>query len=262
MSQDILAEIEHTLFEGISTRKIYRLAFQKLKKHSQHTVAARYQLGKAIMELGPSGYPFEQYVAELFKADGYTVQTNVILQGKCISHEVDVLAEKPGERHFVECKFHSSHNFKVHVQIPMYVNSRFHDLASAWRNEPAMENVKFYGWLFTNTKFTADAAQYGTCSNLKLCGWRFPPKNSLEDWVDRARLHPLSCLTSLTKAEKQTLLEQRIVLARELCQSPGKLEPLNLGEKRREYVLKEARMLCANDGFVLSGYSSAEGVSG
>lgn len=247
LAKDILWEMERTLFEGISTRKIYRRAFQMLKKRSK-PIAARYQLGKAIMDMGPSGYPFEQYVGELFKAEGYKVQVGVILQGKCVAHEVDVLAEKPGERHFVECKFHGSRNFKINVQIPLYVNARFHDLAAAWRKEAEMEGVKFFGWLFTNTKFTADAVQYGVCSGLKLCGWHFPKNNSLEEWVERASLHPVSCLTTLTRAEKQILLEQGVILVRELCKSPDRLNLLNITMPRRENILKEAKMLCKKDG--------------
>ena len=246
VANDILWEIERTLYEGISTRKIYRKAFQMLKKRSK-PIAARYQLGKAIMDLGPSGYPFEQFVSELFKADGYRVQVGQTLPGRCVTHEVDVLAEKTGERHFVECKFHSSHHYKISVQIPLYVNARFHDLAAAWRKEDGMEGVKFQGWLFTNTKFTEDAARYGVCSGLQLCGWRFPKGNSLEDWVERAGLHPISCMTTLTKAEKQALFGQRVVLARELCRFPDWLKNIHISGERREAVLKEARILCGKN---------------
>lgn len=50
MVDQILSEIEKTLYEGIPTKKIYKLAFQLLKKLS-NAHAARYNLRTAVQNL-------------------------------------------------------------------------------------------------------------------------------------------------------------------------------------------------------------------
>ena len=60
LANQIADEVEKRLFEGISTKKIYQIAYNRLKKR-QRTSATRYKIKKAIMELGPSGFPFEQF---------------------------------------------------------------------------------------------------------------------------------------------------------------------------------------------------------
>jgi transcriptional regulator NrdR family protein len=62
--QQVLAEVKEQLFTGISTKQIFQLAFSLLRRASR-SFAARYKLKSAIMELGPSGYPFERYVGEI-----------------------------------------------------------------------------------------------------------------------------------------------------------------------------------------------------
>ncbi len=76
----ILVEIESTLYSGISTKKIYQAAFNLLKRGSR-SYAGRYNLKRAIMALGPSGFPFEKYIAAIFQWQGYKVQTQLFLVG-------------------------------------------------------------------------------------------------------------------------------------------------------------------------------------
>lgn len=51
---------------------------------------------------GPEGYPFEKYVARLLAKMGYAARTNIVARGRCISHELDVVAERGGERLMVD----------------------------------------------------------------------------------------------------------------------------------------------------------------
>jgi ATP cone domain len=55
---DVIASIEKEIYEGISTKRIYKLAFSLLKKAS-NAHAARYNLRTAIELLGPAGFFFE-----------------------------------------------------------------------------------------------------------------------------------------------------------------------------------------------------------
>ena len=61
-------EICKIIYPGISTKEIYKRAFSLLRKESAH-MAAKYKLKKAILELGPSGYPFEKYHSRFESAE-------------------------------------------------------------------------------------------------------------------------------------------------------------------------------------------------
>jgi len=239
----ILAGIDDVLYSGITTREIYKKAFSLLRKASAH-FAAKYKLKKALQELGPSGYPFEKYVAEILKCQGYHVQVGQIVQGHCVQHEVDVIAEK-GDRHFmIECKFHSDDGRKCDVKVPLYIHSRFLDVEKAWEKQLSHATKFHQGWIVTNTRFTTDAIQYGTCAGMYLLGWDFPKKGSLKERIELSGLHPLTCLTTLTRREKQQLLDQKIVLCKEICSDEKLLEVAGVSPGRIGKVMNEARQLC------------------
>jgi hypothetical protein len=65
----IVKQVASKIYDGISTKKIYQLAFDLLKKESYRN-AGRYSLKKAIMEMGPTGYPFEVFVGKIFENHG------------------------------------------------------------------------------------------------------------------------------------------------------------------------------------------------
>jgi len=85
----ILETIQKELYQGISTKQIYKMAFNLLKKAS-NSHAARYNLKEAIRLLGPAGFFFEKYIARLFESEEYKTKTNIHLRGKCVSHEIDI----------------------------------------------------------------------------------------------------------------------------------------------------------------------------
>jgi hypothetical protein len=241
--EGIVDEIQGALYQGISTKKIYQIAFNLLKDTSPH-LAGRYHLKQAIMELGPSGYPFERFIAEILHHQGFAVKVGVTVQGKCVQHEIDVIAERDQQHFMVECKYHNSPGTVCDVKIPLYIHARFQDVESQWVKLPNHAFKFHQGWLVTNTKFTHDAIQYGTCAGLNLLGWNYPPGTSLKDQIDTLGLYPLTALTSITEAEKQYLLEHKVVLCREIWDHPAHLKPLKLDPAREERILEECRQLC------------------
>jgi len=242
--EDILIEVNRILVPGISTRKIYQKAFGLLRKYNRPT-AARFKLKRAIMELGPSGFPFEKYVGEILKDMGYQVQIGVIEAGRCITHEVDVLAENEAERIAIECKFGNSANKKISSQVSLYINSRFHDLSQAWKKNPTWAEKKHKGWIVTNTSFTKDALTYGLCAGLHMVSWNFPQKGSLKELIDLCHLYPVTALVSLTKAEKRKIIDQDIVLVRDLFMKQELLDNLHLTLTKKKRVMKEMEdLLC------------------
>jgi hypothetical protein len=241
----VIQEVTGKLYEGITTKKIYRLAFNLLKDSSRH-IAAKYHLKQAIMELGPSGFPFEKYIGEILAAQGYLTQVGVIVQGKCVNHEIDVIAQREQLKIMIECKYHNLHGTFCDVKIPLYIHARFKDVESVWIQSATESNKQFQGWLVTNTRFSKDAIQYGTCAGLKLIGWDYPLKDSLKDQIDRLALYPITCLTSLTKSEKQWLLDRKIVLCKEIYDKPKLLAPLEIKSTRMDVISQEIHQLCKN----------------
>ncbi|MCB0397631.1 MAG: restriction endonuclease [Flavobacteriales bacterium] len=241
--QQIIREVEASLYDGITTREIYKKAFSLLRKISRPT-AARYKLKKAIYELGPSGFPFEKFIAAILDYEGFQTSTNVIVKGHCVKHEVDVVAEKEEKHFMVECKFHSDQGRFCDVKIPLYIHSRFLDVEKQWRKQDG-HNHKFHqGWIFTNTRFTSDAIQYGNCSGLMLVSWDQPKKGSLSERINASGLHPITCLISLTASEKRTLLKMEKVLCMDLCNHPELLSAISVNPQRQKKILKEAAELC------------------
>lgn len=239
VTQYILDEIT----DSTTTKQLYKKAYNHLKKISG-SVASRYSLKKAIMDLGPSGYPFEKFVGELLKYQDNQVEVGRIIKGFCVNHEIDVIAIKNNKKIMVECKFHSDQSRKTDVKVPLYIHSRFQDIRKQWRKQKD-PSIRFYQeWLVTNTRFTDDASTFGNCAGLKLISWDYPKKGSLKQRISISGLHPVTCLASLTGSEKTSLLDMDIVLRAQLCENQNVLKKLKINESRQAKVMKEAREVC------------------
>ncbi|MDD3721883.1 MAG: restriction endonuclease [Lutibacter sp.] len=240
--EKIVKAVQPELYDGISSNLIYRKAFRLLKKHNRVS-ASKYSLKRAIFDLGPTGFPFERLISALLKQKGYKTKIGEILNGECITHEIDVLAEKDGNVYTVECKFHTDPSSVSNVRIPLYINSRFLDVQKVWNNSDNKTHLK-QGWLVTNTRFSKDAIDYANCVNLTLLSWDYPKNNGIKNNVDKHGLYPITTLTTLTKKEKTQLIEKDIILVKELSKNPDSLNHLNFSEKQKALVLAEVHKLC------------------
>jgi len=236
--EKITSQVESKLFDGIHTQKIYQMAFDLLKKES-HKIAGRYSLKNAIMEMGPTGFPFEIYVGKIFETMGYEVETGVFVQGKCIQHEVDVIARKPGEMIMIECKFHMDSSANSGVQVPLYVQSRYLDVKASWEKQYG-KDIRYRGGVVNNTRFSDDAINYANCAGLLIISWNYPLDTGLKYWIDKNKLHPVTCLISLTKKEKQYLLEKGIVLCSQLEENINLLHEMGITEIQIKKIIREA----------------------
>ncbi len=241
----ILNVITNEIYEGISTKQIYKKAFALLKKQA-HSHAARYNLRAAIQLLGPEGFFFEKYIARLFAAENYQTKNNLILQGKCISHEVDVLVKKENCISMIECKFHSSREAVSDVKVPLYVFSRFHDLKKEEHNIFSRKDLISNCWIVTNNRFSSDAISFAKCSGMQLLSWDYPKDKSLKTKNDIDCLYPVTCLTTLSRAEKDKLLILEVILVKELSHNAAILEKIGISGNRIKNVLKEVSELCRN----------------
>ncbi len=241
----IIQKLQPQLYNGITTKIIYKKAFDLLKKHN-HFCATKYSLKKAILALGPTGFLFEKLVAEILKQKGFKTQVSVILPGECVTHEIDVLAEKDNSTYAIECKFHSKLKYRSDVKIPLYINSRFLDIQKKWNNDKSKKTTLKQGWLVTNTKFTEDAVSYAKCVGLSLFSWDYPKGNGIKDLIDRFGLYPVTALISLKKWEKLELIKKNIVLVTDLKNNMKLLEVLKIPAKRIKKVKLELKAVCVN----------------
>src|SRR5690606_39257889 len=111
---------------------------------------------------------------------------------------------------------HSQHGRVCDVKVPLYIYARFLDVEASWRASLAYIGKDHQGWVVTNTRLTGDALQYGTCAGLRLWTWDHPAGKGLKDVIDKIGLYPVTCITSISSREKESLLSRQIVLCRHL----------------------------------------------
>ena len=233
----ITHEIKLGLQPRMKTSDIYRHAFSLLETDIPKGTQARYALKRAIFDFGPSGFPFEAYVAELFRAEGYEASTNLIAKGKCVEHEIDIYLKKDGTPTYVEAKFHNTPGFKTDLKVVLYVKARIDDIR-------AKEGEEVEGLVLTNTKFTSMARQYAACAGLPLMGWDYPHGKDLHALIGNSGMYPITALSVLSHREKEILLAQKIVLCRDIPHHSETLRSLGVDQDRMEKLLIEVGALC------------------
>jgi len=243
-AERIAKAITDTVVPGMSSKEIYTRAFSLLRKEAR-PVAARYALRRALLELGPSGHPFEDFISHLYRAEGWQVETRKMITGKCVTHEVDFYASHPeGNEHIAaELKYHNDPGYKTDLKVALYVKSRFDDIFNC---DPKRRDCPIdRGLLVTNTKFTSEAIAYAECSGVELLGWGYPAHESLFVRMSRAKVYPVTMLTDLSRAEKRLLIEQGTVAVDDLLRDRRTLDVLHLSPSRVGELLAEAEGVLA-----------------
>jgi len=238
LQAETLAHVKTKLYDGISTEEIYQHILEFLDASPHPYSKARYSLKEAIMMLGPTGYPFEDFISQLLESDGYKTKVRQILSGKCITHEVDVVAEKDGKTAMIEAKFHNSPGVRSEVQVALYTHARFEDVK--------LKNKLDEAWLVTNTKTTIDANLYAQCSEMKVLSWDYPQGGGLRELIEKTQLYPVTMLTSLSQANKLSLLNNHIVHCKQIAADNNVLNVLPLSQEDREKTLAEVTFICTN----------------
>src|SRR3989344_1326899 len=239
----VVQDIIGRLHEGMTTKDIYSRAFSHLRRKERPT-AGRYHLRMALTELGTTGRPFERFVGELLKSEGFDVEVSRIVHGVCVKHEVDVVGTK-GDRHImVECKFHNQPGLRSDVKISLYVQARFEDVERQWKKQPH-HGEKFHEvWLVTNTKLTSDATDYAKCVGMHAIGWSYPLQDGLEVHIEKNGLHPVTCLTNLNRFQKQELVGRGYILCKDIIRESSVLGSVGCDQAKIAAVTKEIKELC------------------
>ncbi|MEX2340959.1 MAG: ATPase, partial [Candidatus Paceibacterota bacterium] len=238
---DIVAQIEKVVHEGMPTEEIYKHAFALLRG-TQVSVVARYTLRRALFGLGPTGFPFESFLARLFQTHGYKTQTGIIMNGKCAVHEIDLAAYKDDHSFVAEAKFHARIGIKSDLQVAMYSYARLLDLSEmkiCSEDICGVKNLK----IITNTKFTSAAIKYANCVGVDLLGWDYPKEANLYNLIEESKLYPITVLQGLNSRQKALLLEKNVVVCEDIVREPQKIKELGLSSGKMETLLSEARQL-------------------
>ena len=242
LCDEVIESLQSRMRSGITTDEIYRLSFERLREMKQGA-AARFGLKAALLKFGPDGHPFETFVGALLKGRGYTAQLRQTLRGKCIQHEVDVVASRPAipghpaTKFISECKFHNSPHLQCHIQTALYSWARFLDVHAA---NPDIDS----GWLVTNTKFSYDVIQYSDCVGLKLLGWSFPRDESIQMRIEENKLYPITIMPRLDRREFEALHNAGFILVKDVASAQDdRLRAIGFSEKEADGIKEAARKI-------------------
>ncbi|MDP3970526.1 MAG: restriction endonuclease [bacterium] len=214
LAQEVARMVTHDKYNLTSTDRLHVATEKVLVAKNDLAAAARYNLARAISDLGPSGYPFEQFISRLFQAYGYKTKTNQIVQGKCVTHEVDVIAQKEDKHYMIECKHHHYPGVKTNVKVALYTHSRFLDVLEIWHQ--GNDKSKYQAWLVTNTKATKDAITYAECAGMKVMAWHYPKNQGLNQLIEAKGLYPITVLPNLASKSIKVLLKNNYILTSDL----------------------------------------------
>lgn len=244
--QELADSIAHEVEQDTtltSTKKIYSYILARLHKKS-HVLAARYNIKQALRDFGPTGFPFEKFVAELLKRQEYLISIDRIIHGFCVDHEVDIIAHKNSWNIFVECKFHHQSTIKTDVKVILYMKARFDDIKSAYTQNHQKEKKLYQGLIVTNTKFTSEAIKYAECAGVPLLGWSYPEKDNLQQLIESFHLHPITALTTLTMKQKRQMINNGLVLCSDIHRHIDLLKHMGFSDGKLDILIQEVEAVC------------------
>lgn len=238
--------LKHHLKEDMTTSSIFGHVSTYLKEKAPIENYFNYGLKRAVMDMGPSGYPFEILISDMLRLENYKTEVSVITQGKCVTHEVDVIAQKEKNKFFIECKYHNSPGYKTDIQVALYTYARFQDINNAQlQQNPDQIN---YSWLITNTKVTSEVLSYSNCVGLKVTTWTLPNGEGLQDRIMASGLHPVTLLYHIPRKDINALLDRGIVTCARLKTAILNNEVADiLSKDETSIILKNISIICKNN---------------
>ncbi|HUK27547.1 MAG TPA: ATP cone domain-containing protein [Candidatus Acidoferrales bacterium] len=207
--------IENESYDGMRTKEILDLVWQYLGEHHPDSrIRIDLRLALSLLKSKPD---FEEYASLILKDLGYSVQSNVIVKGKCIEHEIDAIAQKDTRTLYVEVKHHDQAHTYTPLEVSMKVWATHQDLIAG--RKLGYHNFDFTNALIIcNTKFTDHARRFADCVGIDRIGWKSPPSNSLDGIIESRRLYPITILRGERRLQR-LLLDNGIVLLRQLVDS-------------------------------------------
>jgi Holliday junction resolvase-like predicted endonuclease len=236
MIDHITANVVRQLRSGMPSSELYKLVVRELRKEARH-IAHRYHLRDGLLKLGPAGFKFEQYVASILNATGYRAHVpKDELRGRCVRHEIDVVAEKDGRHVAIEAKFRNKFDDDVDLKDTMATYARYLDLLDGAKDGKCQKFSEL--WIVTNGRFSDRAAAFGTCRGIRLIGWH-GAKESLAAMVDHAALYPITVVDTLRSWELDNLAKHDLLLCRQIA----KADPRSLAKRTGMEPARAAKVI-------------------
>ncbi|NOZ76919.1 MAG: hypothetical protein GXO65_04435 [Euryarchaeota archaeon] len=234
----VMTQVRREVYDGIPTKKLYQRVLELLDQY-QPRASSCFSLKQAIMRLGPAGFPFETYLSRILEEYGYRTELRTHLKGRCVTHEIDIIAEKDGKRFLIEAKFRNASGTYIDLKEALYTYARFLDLN---HNGHGFHEV----WLGCNTKASRDARTYAECMGIKLLCWGYPPGRGLETLIDKRKLYPITVLRTIDNGTVEAFSEAGLMLVKDLLvEDISELRArTKVSKKRLSAMVREARSIC------------------
>lgn len=241
-----VAYVKSKIKKNMTTGDIYSLAYKNLNAHKKRNPnAIRYSLKKSVMELGPTGFPFEKFVGRVFQKMGYVCKTGVIVQGHCIEHEVDIFAYNEKDVICMEAKFHNESHLKSDTKVALYVKARFDDLIGQKVQIGNEYRHITKGILITNTNFTDTAHQYASCvGTFDIISWNKPNEKNLMFYIENYDLYPVSVIPEISQKEIDLLVNRDILTCTDLKNNFHVLDEIGIKKSKQEIILDTLNQIC------------------
>lgn len=187
LAKEVLKKVERTIKDYDDTNKIAKIIQESLPLKQ----SILYGLRDGVAALQPE--KFELYVKEVLNAHGYLCIWNMIIPGKYVEHQVDIVATKGDEMFLVECKHHANSHRDCGLGEVLQVQARLEDIRDGYKEKINRNDFK-KAWLITNTKFSEHAKRYAAGKEIILSGWRYKIGNSLNELIQKKKVFPVTVL--------------------------------------------------------------------
>ena len=233
-------EISRRIYDGIPTSEILSMIYELAGK-AKPEIRYLKDLREAISAMR-SKPDFEEYARIVLRAAGYLVEPGRVLEGRCISHEIDGIAFKDDEILVVEIKHHVNPHAYTGLGTVLELWAALEDLKEGYR-------LGLHPYAFTsailscNTKISLHAERYARCKRIMYMGWRYPRAFALSDIVSEKKLYPITMLKTLPQAVIEKLGDRGVVTLDQLrrmgSEDLAKLIGVSLDEAGRIKSLAE-----------------------
>jgi len=201
--------IERKGHYNMSTFEIHKVIKNLLAKEKKAS-SMRFDLKYAIKRLGPEGFYFEKFIKEVYEFLGYKVSNNQIVEGKCISYEIDFIAQKENINLLGECKYRNETGTRIDVNVVLKSFALRDDVCS---KHDHIENI-----IVTNEKFTERAIKYAKCKKIFILGWKYPEGMGLERIIEDNFLYPITILPSFNNRYLEVFAKENVLIAKNLTE--------------------------------------------
>lgn len=239
LAEKVSKRVEEQVYDGISTREILSAIF-KIMAEYKPAIAYRVDL-RTSLSLLRSKPDFENFISQIFRNLGFEVERNIIVQGFCIEHEVDVLASKEDKLVYVEVKHHINPHKYVDLDVVEKVWATLLDIREGYEKGLNKLNIS-KPLVATNTKFTNHAYKYAKCRGIDLLGWGTADTMDLEKLIVEFKLYPITILKGFELNTLYKVIDMGYVTVKQLADSAAStLLKAGLSEKDANLLVERAR---------------------